>query len=77
MFAGIGIGFMMVEVSQMERLIVFLGHPTYALTVVLFILLLASGLGSLSTDRIPPDALARSAAARLALLLSRSRSSEA
>ena len=30
----------------MQRLMVFLGHPTYALSVVLFTLLLASGLGS-------------------------------
>ncbi|MBI4167018.1 MAG: hypothetical protein HY508_14930 [Acidobacteria bacterium] len=48
-FASIGIGFMLVEISQMQRLIVFLGHPTYGLSVVLFALLLASGLGSLST----------------------------
>jgi hypothetical protein len=32
----------------MQRLVVFLGHPVYALAVVLFTLLLASGLGSLS-----------------------------
>jgi hypothetical protein len=30
-FASIGIGFMMVEISQMQRLIIFLGHPTYGL----------------------------------------------
>src|SRR4029077_7783232 len=29
-FGCIGVGFMLVEVSQMQRLIVFLGHPTYA-----------------------------------------------
>lgn len=48
-FGSIGIGFMLVEISQMQRLIVFLGHPTYGLSVVLFALLLASGLGSYST----------------------------
>lgn len=51
-FAGIGTGFMLVEISQMQRLIVFLGHPAYALSVVLFCLLLSSGLGSLLSDRI-------------------------
>jgi hypothetical protein len=51
-FACIGFGFMLVEISQMERLIVFLGHPTYGLSVVLFSLLLSSGLGSYSTERI-------------------------
>ena len=46
-FASIGLGFMLVEVSQMQRLIIFLGHPTYGLSVVLFAMLLSSGLGSL------------------------------
>ena len=46
-FAAIGLAFMMVEIGQLERLIVFLGHPIYGLTVVLFVLLLASSLGSL------------------------------
>jgi hypothetical protein len=45
-FAGIGLGFMLVEISQMQRLILFLGHPTYSLSVVLSTLLLSSGLGS-------------------------------
>src|SRR5207244_2551227 len=35
-FAAIGLAFMMVEIGQLERLIVFLGHPIYCLTVVLF-----------------------------------------
>jgi len=48
-FAAIGFGFMLVEISQMQRLIVFLGHPTYALSVVLFALLLSSGFGSCTT----------------------------
>jgi hypothetical protein len=51
-FAGIGLGFMLLEISQMQRLIIFLGHPTYALSVVLFSLLLASGVGSLATERM-------------------------
>jgi hypothetical protein len=51
-FAGIGLGYMLVEISQMQRLIVFLGHPTYGLSVVLTTLLLSSGLGSFSTRKI-------------------------
>jgi hypothetical protein len=50
-FAGIGLAFMMVEIGQLERLIVFLGHPIYGLTVVLFTLLAASSLGSLVSSR--------------------------
>jgi hypothetical protein len=50
-FAAIGLGFMMVEIGQLERLIIFLGHPIYGLTVVLFVLLIASSLGSLASQR--------------------------
>ncbi len=50
-FAAIGLAFMMVEIGQLERLIVFLGHPIYGLTVVLFVLLVASSIGSLGSRR--------------------------
>ena len=66
-FAAIGLGFMLIEISQMQRLIVFLGHPTYALSVVLFSLLLSSGLGSFTTRKITQAN--RSAVNRLLLLL--------
>ncbi len=68
-FFCIGAGFMLVEISQMQRLIVFLGHPTYSLSVVLFTLLLSSGLGSTLTERVGPERLARAGRARFALLL--------
>src|SRR5438128_3969241 len=51
-FASIGLAFMMIEIGQLERLIVFLGHPIYGLTVVLFVLLIASSCGSLVSDRM-------------------------
>jgi MFS family permease len=51
-FASIGLAFMMVEIGQLERLIVFLGHPIYGLTVVLFVLLIASSLGSFCSYRM-------------------------
>ena len=51
-FAAIGLGFLFVEVSQMQRLTLFLGHPTYAPSVVLFSLLLFSVIGSYATERI-------------------------
>jgi SAM-dependent methyltransferase len=51
-FFAIGLGFMFVEISQMQRLMVFLGHPTYALSVVLFTLLVGSGIGSYLTERV-------------------------
>jgi hypothetical protein len=48
-------GFMLVEISQVQRLTIFLGHPVYSLSVVLFSLLLSSGLGSLSTASLAAD----------------------
>jgi hypothetical protein len=68
-FAGIGMGFMLVEISQMQRLVIFLGHPTYSLAVVLFTLLLSSGLGSFTTGRITNENLPRAGMQRLGLLL--------
>jgi hypothetical protein len=53
-FSSIGFAYMLVEISQIQRMSVFLGHPTYGLLVVLFTLLLSSGLGSLSTQWLLP-----------------------
>ena len=52
-FAAIGVSFMGVELGVLQRYIVFLGHPTYALSVVLFSLLLSTALGSLVVGRHP------------------------
>jgi hypothetical protein len=68
-FIAIGLGFMLIETSQMQRLIIALGHPTYALSVVLFGLLLSSGAGSYLTARVPDDEVRRAGARRLLLLL--------
>jgi hypothetical protein len=68
-FLAIGLGFMLVEVSAMERLIVLLGVPTYALSVVLFVLLLASGVGSYSTRGSEVPGGGRAAMFRLIFLL--------
>lgn len=68
-FAAIGFGFMLVEISLMQRLIIFLGHPTYALSVVLFALLLSSGLGSYSTHKTNNLGRTGSSIMRLLLLL--------
>lgn len=50
-FVAIGLGYILVEISLIQRFVLFLGHPTYALTVVVFLLLLSSGAGSFSTRR--------------------------
>jgi predicted membrane-bound spermidine synthase len=56
-FATLGVGFIVVEVVLLQKCVLFLGHPAYALTVVLFSLLLWSGLGSLLSGRIRDEAL--------------------
>ena len=52
-FALIGTGFMFAEIGLLQRISVFLGHPVYALSIVLFSLILSTGLGSLLSDRLP------------------------
>jgi hypothetical protein len=58
-FALIGVGFMMAEIGLLQRMSVFLGHPVYALSVVLFSLILSTGLGSLASERFQVDRAVR------------------
>ena len=51
-FVALGLGYILVEIALIQRFVLFLGHPTYALTVVVFLLLLASGAGSASSRRL-------------------------
>ena len=50
-FIAIGFGYILVEISLIQRFVLFLGHPTYALTVVVFLMLLSSGAGSVIARR--------------------------
>jgi spermidine synthase len=51
-FSCLGFGFMMIEIALLRRFILFLGHPIYSLAVILFALLIFSGIGSrLSVSR--------------------------
>jgi len=51
-FLAIGAGYILVEVALIQKFVLFLGHPTYALTVVIFSLLVSSGLGSNASRRL-------------------------
>lgn len=51
-FMTIGVAFMFVELSLIQRMSLFLGHPIYGLAIVLFSVILATGLGSLLSDRL-------------------------
>ncbi|HTW59378.1 MAG TPA: hypothetical protein VMD99_14700 [Terriglobales bacterium] len=55
-FVAVGLGYIMVEIAFIQRFVLFLGHPTYALTVVIFLLMLSSGAGSLFSRRWLPRA---------------------
>ena len=54
-FVAVGLGYILVEIAFIQRFVLFLGHPTYALTVVIFLMLLSSGAGSLLSGRCIPD----------------------
>jgi hypothetical protein len=68
-FAAIGLGFMLIEIGQVQHLMIFLGHPTYGLTVALFTLLVAGGAGSWIVQHAKLTRPARSMVGRLAVLL--------
>ncbi len=50
-FIAIGLGYILIEIAFIQRFVLFLGNPTYALTVVIFLMLLSSGVGSLLSRR--------------------------
>ncbi len=66
-FCLIGVAFMMVEVVLIQRYTLFIGASTYSIAVVLFTLLLASGIGSRFSGRV--GAMAAFAGIALWLLL--------
>jgi hypothetical protein len=52
-FGAIGLGFLLVEIALLQRFILLLEQPAYSLAVVLFGLLLFSGVGSALSARVP------------------------
>ena len=50
-FAAIGVAFMFVEIPLVQRLSIYLGHPSYATTIVLGALLLGAGVGARAAQR--------------------------
>ena len=51
-FLFIGTGYILIEVGLIQKFVLFLGHPTYALTVVIFSMLVSSGIGSFVSRRL-------------------------
>ncbi|HKF92946.1 MAG TPA: hypothetical protein VKC52_15875 [Acidimicrobiia bacterium] len=50
-FTALGLGFMFFEITLIQRLVLFLGYPTYSLTVTLAAILLSTGVGALLSSR--------------------------
>lgn len=68
-FCLLGAGYMLLEVCLAQKLILYLGYPALTLSVILFSLLVGSGLGSLFSQRWPRPQMLRTAAVA-ALLVS-------
>src|ERR1700722_13844159 len=45
-FICLGAGYIMIQVALIQKFVLLLGHPTYALVVIVFSMLVASGIGS-------------------------------
>jgi len=62
-FLAIGAGYILVQVALIQKFVLFLGHPTYALTVIIFSMLVFSGLGSFFSRKFIAGAWSRLCAA--------------
>jgi hypothetical protein len=51
-FACLGLGFMLYEITLIQRLVLFLGYPTLSLTVTLAAILIFTGIGALLSERV-------------------------
>jgi len=73
LFTMLGSGFMLAEISLIQKFSFILGRPVLSLTVLLFSLLTGAGLGSLSSGRIPaaeiPRAISRASILVCGILL--------
>ncbi|MEO8484449.1 MAG: hypothetical protein ABI634_19745 [Acidobacteriota bacterium] len=68
-FAVIGFAFMLIQIGLLQRFSVYLGHPTYTLSIVLFSMLLFTGLGSLVSERLTLGSRIRAVPVLIAMAL--------
>jgi SAM-dependent methyltransferase len=68
-YALLGLGFILVEIPMLQKMSLYMGNPTYALVVILFSLLLFSGIGSYLSQRVPEQHILRSIRLSLSLLI--------
>jgi len=57
LFVLIGVGFMLIEISLIQRFILYLGQPVLSMAVLLFSLLTGAGLGSMYSGRLTHDGI--------------------
>ncbi len=67
-FIAIGLAYILAEIAFIQKFVLFLGHPTYALAVAVFALVLSSALGSRYSQRWSEERLAVNARAWLLVL---------
>ena len=58
-FMFIGAGYILIQVALIQKFVLFLGHPTDALTVIIFSMLIASGLGSFASRKVVKARISR------------------
>ena len=68
-FSLIGLGFMTMEIGLMQRFSLLLGQPVLSLVATLMSLILATGLGSLASERLAVERWARRLPAAMATLV--------
>jgi len=68
-FFAIGLAFLFIEIAFMQKFILFLHHPLYAVATVLAAFLVFAGLGSAWTARLPQDGATAARAVRYGVLL--------
>jgi hypothetical protein len=66
-FLCLGAGYILIQVALIQEFVLLLGHPTYALTVIVFSMLVASGLGSYFSGRFVAERDSRLAVILLAV----------
>ncbi len=68
-FTALGLAFMLVEIAFIQKFILFLSHPVYAVAVVLTSFLLFAGLGSRAADRFQVEGRSRQVVRLAALVI--------
>jgi hypothetical protein len=49
-FSALGIGFILLEIVMMQKFVLFLGHPAYSISMILFSILISAGIGSFISE---------------------------